>query len=139
LYQPVGYRTTIGMRGYALVIVSLGILIACGGGGKKTVDKPSNNKPEVKTDKPETEADREAKRKSLAHAIVPEGSACLPTALKDENAPRLELGAAGRDALVCAIDQDRERLLGSVACWKLDVLSGKLEYRDPAPLPGRGR
>ena len=126
------------MRGYALVNHALlGFLLACGGGGgNKPVKKPTND---TKVDsKPETEADREAKRKKLAHEIVPEGSACLPASLKADNAPRLELGAAGRDALVCAIDQDRERLLGAVACWKLDVLSGKLEYKDPAPLPGRG-
>jgi hypothetical protein len=115
----------------------MGLLAACGGGGKKPVEKPETS--EVKpVHKPETEQDREAKRKSAAHEIVPEGSSCLPAALKDENAPRLELGAAGRDALVCAFDQDPSRLLGPVACWKLDVTSGKLEYKDPAPLPGRG-
>ncbi|HEY5920366.1 MAG TPA: hypothetical protein VIV11_01790 [Kofleriaceae bacterium] len=129
------------MRGYALVsYVFLGFLVACGGerGGKKPPTKPTNTNVKDDGDKPETEADREMKRRQLAVAIVPEGSSCLPPALKDPNAPRLELGASGRDALVCAIDQDRERLLGTVACWKLDVITGKLEYKDPAPLPGRG-
>jgi len=126
------------MRGYVVVSYALvGILGACGGGGKKPPEKPVDT--EVKpVAKPETEADREKKRQELAEAIVPEGSSCLPAALKEENAPRLELGAAGRDALVCAFDQDRARLLGPVACWKLDVTSGKLEYKDPEPLPGRG-
>jgi hypothetical protein len=118
----------------------LGLLVACGGGGKKdNTFKPSETDTEVnKKPKQETEEDRARKRLSLAHEIVPEGSSCLPASLKQENAPRLELGAAGREALVCAIDQDRERLLGPVACWKLDVTSGKLEYRNPEPLPGRG-
>jgi hypothetical protein len=142
LYQPVGERTTIGMRGYVLVCyVLLGLIVACGGGGgggKKQVDKPKNGGEVADANKPETEADREKKRLAALHAIVPEGSSCLPTSLKDENAPRLELGAAGREALVCAIDQDKDRLLGPVACWKLEVTSGKLEYRKPEPLPGRG-
>jgi hypothetical protein len=126
------------MRGQNLVRYALmTALAACGGGSKKPVQKPETSEAKP-VQKPETEADREAKRKSAAHAIVPEGSSCLPAALKEENAPRLELGASGRDALVCAIDQDRERLLGPIACWKLDVTSGKLEYKDPAPLPGRG-
>jgi hypothetical protein len=129
------------MRGLVVTrYVVFGLLVACGGGGKKKAEfKPSevdNEKSAPK--KAETEADREKKRLAMAHEIVPEGSSCLPAALKDENGPRLELGAAGRDALVCAIDQDRERLLGPVACWKLDVITGKLEYRAPAPLPGRG-
>jgi hypothetical protein len=114
--------------------------VACGGGGKKkpefTPSEVDNEKSSPK--KAETEEDREKKRLAQAHEIVPEGSSCLPASLKEENAPRLELGAAGRDALVCAIDQDRERLLGPVACWKLDVITGKLEYRNPEPLPGRG-
>jgi hypothetical protein len=142
LYQPVGERTTIGMRGYVLVPFTLaGLLVACGGGGgagKKPVAKPKTGGEVKSDDKPETDADREQKRLAALHAIVPEGSACLPASLKDENAPRLELGAAGRDALVCAYDQDKERLLGPVGCWKLDVLSGKLEYKSPEPLPGRG-
>jgi hypothetical protein len=116
------------------------VLIGCGGGGPKPKKfTPSETDTEVnKGPKKETEEDRAKKRLSLAHEIVPEGSSCLPATLKGENAPRLELGAAGRDALVCAIDQDRERLLGPIACWKLDVITGKLEYRAPDPLPGRG-
>jgi len=126
------------MRGQNLVRYALfGVLAACGGGSKKPVEKPETSEAKP-VQKPETEEDREAKRKSAAHAIVPEGSSCLPAALKEENAPRLELGASGRDALVCAFDQDPSRLLGPVACWKLDVTSGKLEYRDPAPLPVGG-
>jgi hypothetical protein len=43
--------------------------------------------------------------------------------------------------VVCAIDQDRTRLLGPVACWKVEVsgaTAGGLAYQKPAPLPGRG-
>jgi hypothetical protein len=128
------------MRGYALVGYSLSlVLLGCGGGGgKKKVEKPSDDTAKTAPKKAETEGDREKNRLAQAHEIVPEGSSCLPAVLKQENGPRIELGAAGRDALVCAMDQDRERLLGPIACWKLDVTSGKLEYRDPAPLPGRG-
>ncbi len=128
------------MRGHLAVrYVLLGLLVACGGGDKKKVEKPSNDDVEVKAPpKKETEEDRAKKRLSQAHEIVPEGSSCLPTALKEENAPRLELGASGRDALICAVDQDKDRLLGPVGCWKVNVTNGKLEYKDPAPLPGRG-
>lgn len=127
------------MRGYVLVRYALlGTLVACGGGDKKPPKQPSTDTEVKPVAKAETEADREKKRQEQAEAIVPKGSSCLPAALKEENAPRLELGAAGRDALICAFDQDRERLLGPVACWKIDVMSGKLEYKDPEPLPGRG-
>src|SRR5205807_8706091 len=81
---------------------------------------------------------REKKRRALAAAIVPEGSPCLPAALKDDNAPRLELAAVKGEAVICAIDGDRTRLLGPVGCWKIDLKEGKLAYQEPAPLPGRG-
>jgi hypothetical protein len=127
------------MRGHLAVRYAiLGLLVACGGGGKKKVDKPSDDVEAKAPPKKETEEDRAKKRLSQAHEIVPEGSSCLPAALKGENAPRLELGASGRDALICAIDEDKDRLLGPIACWKINVTSGKLEYKDPAPLPGRG-
>jgi hypothetical protein len=129
------------MRGLVFVACSVAAVLAgCGGGGKKEKTFKPDDGADIKAPpkKAETEGDREKKRLAQAHEIVPEGSSCLPPSLKEEGAPRLELGAAGRDALVCAIDQDKDRLLGPVACWKLDVTSGKLEYKDPAPLPGRG-
>jgi hypothetical protein len=126
------------MRGYLLVSLTFSVATGCGGGGKKPVNKPSTDSEVKETKKPETEADREKKRHAQATAIVPEGSSCLPASLKEENAPRLELAAIGKDAVVCAIDQDRERLLGPVGCWKVDLASGKLEYKQPEPLPGRG-
>jgi hypothetical protein len=58
------------------------------------------------------------------------------------NALHLELAAIGNSAVVCAIDQDRTRLLGPVACWGVEVKDGaklgSLSYQPPAPLPGRG-
>ena len=69
----------------------------------------------------ETEADREKKRHAEAIAIVPEGSKCLPTALKDDGAPRARARRVGTDAVVCAVDQDKSRLLGPVGCWKVDL------------------
>ncbi|HEX3760356.1 MAG TPA: hypothetical protein VHW23_16685 [Kofleriaceae bacterium] len=89
----------------------------------------------------ETEEDRERKRHAEALAIVPDKSACLPAELRNSTAPRLELAAIGSAAVVCAIDQDRTRLLGPVACWSVAVSGpnpGALSYQDAAPLPGRG-
>lgn len=127
------------MRGYALVGYSVSaLLLGCGGGSKKQVKEASTEEVKPPPPKKETEADREAKRRNQAHAIVPEGSSCLPVALKEDNAPRLELAAVGKDAIVCAIDQEADRLLGPVGCWKIDLASGKLEYKEPIPLPGRG-
>jgi len=117
--------------------VSLAVLSACGGGDKKPVKKPV-----VKPDKPveakaETEQDREAKRKAAALAIVPDGSTCFPVSLKEQNAPKLELAAVNKEAMICATDVDRSRLLGTVACWKVDLGDGSLVYQPPTPLPGR--
>ena len=125
------------MRGSVLLFSTL--LLGCGGGDKKAPKKPTSKK-EVQEEKEtkETDADREKKRRKLAAAIVPEGSSCLPASLKEDNAPRLELAAIGKDAVVCAADTDRDRLLGMVACWKVDLSTGKLEYKEPEPLPGRG-
>jgi hypothetical protein len=123
------------------LVVGCLLLAACGGGNKKQADKPiakQSAKPDKPIPPPETEADRDKKRHALAVAIVPEGSSCLPVALKDDNAPRLEVAAVGKDAKVCAIDTDRTRLLGPIACWKLDLKSGAIAYQEPAPLPGRG-
>ncbi|NVB77531.1 MAG: hypothetical protein HOV81_03970 [Kofleriaceae bacterium] len=127
------------MRAYVLVGCAF-FAFSCGGGSKpKTVKNPKPEEDSGQTaPKPETEADREAKRLAQAHAIIPEGSKCLPTSLKEEGAPRLELAASGADALLCAQDQDPSRLLGSVGCWKVDLATGGLEYREPQMLPGRG-
>jgi hypothetical protein len=114
------------------------LVIACGGGGssKKHVAKPKAGTGTAPVVAPETEADRDKKRHDKALAIIPEGSTCLPLALKDEGAPHLELAAIEADAVLCAIDSDRTRLLGPVGCWKVDLASGALEYQAPSPLPG---
>jgi len=121
------------------VLVPLAAL-ACGGGGKtaqapKSLPVAEERKPPPP---PETEADRERKRRSEAVALIPEGTTCLPESLKNVNAPHLELAAIDRNAVVCAIDQDRTRLLGPVACWRIEVKDGSLTYDPPTPLPGRG-
>lgn len=118
-------------------------LLACGGGKKKVEEPKSDDSADVKAPPPapETEADREKKRHAEALQIVPDGSTCLPGDLRKANAPRLELAAIGSDAVVCAIDQDRTRLLGPVGCWSVAVRGdhpGTLAYQPPAPLPGRG-
>jgi hypothetical protein len=122
------------------VFVSLG---ACGGGGKPTQAPRPAPVADVKAPPPpaESEEDRERRRRADALAIIPEGSTCLPTELKNVTAPRLELAAIGSDAVVCAIDQDRTRLLGPVGCWNIEVAgpkAGALAYQAAGPLPGRG-
>ena len=114
-------------------------LLACGGSDTKKTKKPKIGKSSKKDPPPkeETEADREQRRLEAAHAIVPDGSSCLPVALKG-GTPRLTLAAIGADAVVCAIDNDNERLLGPIACWKVDLASGELAYQPGKPLPGRG-
>lgn len=117
-------------------------LLACGGGGKTSATTTTSPTADLKpAPAAETEADRENKRHAEAIAVIPDGSACLPAELKNPTAPRLELAAIGPDPVVCAIDQDRTRLLGPVACWKVEVAgpqAGALTYQAGAPLPGRG-
>ena len=126
----------------ARVVVPL-VWLGCGGGGKP----PAAPKPEPVTavkpppPAPETEEDRERKRHNDALAIVPDKSPCLPAALRSATAPKLELAAIGSAAVVCAIDQERTRLLGPIACWSVAVSGpnpGALSYQDATPLPGRG-
>ncbi len=119
-------------------VVPLVMLGACGGGDKKPVKKPvvqQEDKP--KPPPPETEQDREAKRKAAALAIVPDGSTCFPQSLKEVGAPRLELAAVAKEAVICATDFDKARLLGPVACWKVGIGDGSLVYQPPQVLPGR--
>jgi hypothetical protein len=113
---------------------------ACGGGGKTAAEPKAPPTSELKAPPApvETEADRETKRHAESIAIIPDGSTCLPVELRNPNAPRLDLAAIGSDAVVCAIDQDRTRLLGPVGCWSIDVRTGGLSYQAAAPLPGRG-
>jgi hypothetical protein len=112
------------------------LLAACGGGGKKADTKATDTASKPAPPKVETEEDRAKKRHDQALGIVPEGSKCLPAALKEDNAPKLEIVAVGQDAIVCAIDTDKSRLLGPVGCWKVDLKSGALSYQEPTPLPG---
>ena len=121
----------------ALVISS--VLVACGGGQSTNVvpvKRPVVAKAPLKP--AETELDREAKRREAARAIVPERSQCLPPILRKSTGPRLELAAFNGEPIACAIDTDNERLLGPIACWKIDLATGELRYREPAPLPGVG-
>jgi hypothetical protein len=115
---------------------------ACGGGHqKKQPDKPVVHEAATPAKPPppppESEADREKKRHDQDVALVPPG-ACLPAMLKDQGSPRLELAAVAGDAVLCADDVDRSRLLGPVACWKVDLKHKTIAYEDPIPLPGRG-
>jgi hypothetical protein len=126
----------------ARVVVPL-LWLGCGGGGKPPAKPEPEPSAAVKPSPPppETEEDRERKRHAEALAIVPEKSSCLPAELRSPTAPRLELAAIGSAAVVCAIDQDRTRLLGPVACWSVAVSGptpGALTYQEATPLPGRG-
>jgi len=105
------------------------------------VSKPDTGTSTKVVEAPETEADREKKRHKIARSIVPEGSNCLPVALKEDGAPRLELAGVGKDPILCAIDTDKSRLAGLIGCWKVDLLnmgpdSVPILYQDAAPLPG---
>jgi hypothetical protein len=120
------------------LVIALTALVGCGGEPKKPPKKPAIVKQDAPPPKVETEEDREQKRMEAAHAIVPEGSACLPVALKEPGAPRLELAAVDSAAVICAVDTDESRLLGPVGCWTVDLQTGSLAYRQPAPLPGHG-
>lgn len=123
----------------ARILLASAVLLpaACGGDKKPAPKKPVVKKDDEPPPKPETEEDREAKRRAAALEIVPEGSTCLPPALKEDGAPRLELAAVGSDAILCANDIEPKRLLGMVACWKINLAEGGLVYQDPKPLPGR--
>jgi hypothetical protein len=122
----------------ARAVLCLATIAGCG-------DKPPPKPPVVKDESPpppppkqETEEDREARRAAARRELVPEGTSCLPVALKQPSSFRLDLAAAGKDALICAVDIDPERLLGPIACWKVENLAdGKLAYEEPRPLPGR--
>jgi hypothetical protein len=113
-------------------------LVSCGG-KKKPPEKPT---PDPVVDQkpppppPETEHDRELKRRMASQQIVPEGSTCLPPAFKDAGAPALEIAAVGNEPLLCAVDTERLRLLGPIACWKVDLNTGGLTWQDPKPLVG---
>lgn len=120
------------------LVVPLALVACGGGGGKKAPAKPKGSLSKKTKAPAETEESREKKRHAAALAIVPEGSSCLPAALKEAGAPRLELTANGGEAVVCAIDTDRERLLGPVGCWKVKLDDGTLAYQAPTPIPGRG-
>lgn len=122
---------------FARWVGSLVMLAACGGGDNKPVKKPIVKTDPVKTTPVESEQDREAKRKAAALAIVPDGSTCFPPSLRDVSAPRLELAAVNKEAVICATDVDPSRLLGPVACWKINIGDGSLIYQPAAVLPGR--
>jgi hypothetical protein len=121
----------------ARVMLGLAVFGACGGGDKKPVKKPVVKNEDPKPAPVETEQDREAKRKAAALAIVPDGSTCFPPSLKDVSAPKLELAAVNKEAVICATDVDPSRLIGPVACWKVGIGDGSLVYQPAAVLPGR--
>jgi len=123
-------------------VLALLTLLACGGGNKKPANPKPDSDAEAQSAPPpaDSEEDREKKRHTEATALIPEGSSCLPASLRNPTAPRLELAAIGTEAVVCAVDQDRTRLLGPIACWAIAVggpKPGAMTYQTPAPLPGR--
>lgn len=121
-----------------LLMAPVALTGACGGGAKKATTEPVVDEDAEPPPREVTEEDRARDRLAAAHDIVPAGSTCLPAALKEPDAPRLELAAIGNDAVVCAIDTDEDELLGPVGCWKVDLGSGQLAYHGTSPLPGRG-
>ena len=129
---------------WVLALVVGSSLVACGGGSsKQDTKKPAATKTTKKkkptTAKKETEEDRAKKRDAAAEELVASGSTCLPTSLKDPSSKlTLELGAVGSEAIVCAMDNDPDRLLGAAGCWTIDLSSSGLVFRDRNAIPGRG-
>lgn len=119
-------------------------LAACGGGdSKKEAKKPTASKTTTKKKKPavkkETEEDRAKKREAAAEELVAADSKCLPTALKDPSSKMtLELGALESEAILCAMDNDSDRLLGAAGCWTIDLGESGLSFRNRNAIPGRG-
>ncbi|MBA3539423.1 MAG: hypothetical protein H0T79_07315 [Deltaproteobacteria bacterium] len=128
------------MSRYLVISGLVTVAFGCGGGKPKKAVKTPAPKPDTgeTAAKPETETDRESNRLTAAQAIIPAGSSCLPTSLKEPGAPRLELAAVETTPMLCAFDTDSSRLLGPVGCFKLDLGTGGLAYEAPRPLPGIG-
>lgn len=126
------------------LVVGSSLVASCGGGSsKKDTKKPAATKTTKKkkpaTAKKETEEDRAKKRDAAAEELVASGSTCLPTSLKDPSSKlALELGAVGSEAIVCAMDNDSDRLLGAAGCWTIDLSASGLVFRDRNAIPGRG-
>lgn len=117
---------------------------ACGGGGSHTATAPDHTSAPTDSARPSSEpaseAAHDAKRDAGVLTIVPPGSNCLPTKLKEDSSLQLELASVGKDPILCAVDTDATRLAGSVGCWKVDLPkmganSVPLVYRPAAPLP----
>jgi hypothetical protein len=119
---------------------------ACGGGApkketKKTIAKKTTKKKTTSPVKKKkvTEEDRAKKREDAANELVASGSTCLPPALKDPASKMsLELGALGKEPILCAMDHDPDRLLGAAGCWTINLTAGGLSFRDRNGVPGRG-
>jgi hypothetical protein len=121
-----------------LAVLSSIVVGGCGGDAKKPPPKkPVVEKPDPEPPK-ETAEDRAAKREAAANKIVPKDSTCLPVALKEKDAPHLELAAVGADAVICANDNDADRALGTIGCWKIELGSGELAFRSREPVNSRG-
>lgn len=120
------------------VIACAAQFTGCGGDSKK----PPPKKPVVEEKEPppkeETAEDRAAQREAAANKVVSKDSTCLPLALKEDGAPRLELAAVGKDAVLCVNDNDGDRLLGVLGCWTVALDTGELTFRSREPVPHRG-
>lgn len=119
------------------LVIALMLVAACGGGKAGPAADTPKPPPERPPPEPaETEVDREARRRKAALAIVPADAKCLPTELRTR--ARLEVAAIGNQPVLCAYDTDPKELLGPLGCWKLELSTGELVPREPAPLPGVG-
>ncbi len=111
---------------------AIALVSGCGGSAKKTTGKPKTKIANKKSTKGKTEADYVKERMKAIHAIVPEGSTCLP-----EEKLTYQLTLAGEEIILCGNDADRERALGQIACWSVDKASHALTYKGETALPGR--
>ena len=147
LYQ-VGCDRTNDRHGHAhrgtfaqVLVLVAPVTLAAGveGTRRSRATKPVVKKTPPPSPKKETEEDREEKRAPGRAGDRPRGQRVpADRAQGGQRARASSSRAIGTDAVVCAIDTDESRLLGPVACWKVDLASGALTYREPAPIPGRG-
>ena len=126
-------------RHSALLVALFSGTVGCGGKSPPPEPPKKVEKVEVKPAPPpvETEEDREKKRRDAASAIVPLNSNCLPASVKEASV-HLDLAAIGTDAVICATDTERMRLLGLIGCWRVDLGSGALASMPGLTMPGRG-
>lgn len=142
LYQLPTDRTTSAMV-HPRAVVAL-LFAACGGVTKNAEPGPQIGSVHADKAGPGTAdvgSNSASDRDRHPVALFPAAD-CLPGKLKEDTTLRLELASIGKDPILCAVDRDKTRLAGSVACWKVDLSqmesdSVPLVSQPAVPLPNR--